>query len=197
MLKIGKIKMSGGFLFLAALFFYLDDQWMLVKVLMACLFHEFGHWAAICWMGGRVQELSLTAVGAELRLDRQRQMSYGGEIISTLAGPGVNLLLAVVCAAEMPVFSGINLMLGLFNLLPVMPLDGGRLFYIFLTALWTEDCAERVSRILSMLFSLFLLGAGGLILWKGGHNFTLLLIAGWLWFLLLRRKRVANRKRNG
>ena len=188
--------MSGGFLLVMALLFYFDDQCLLPGFLLACAFHECGHWAAICLMGGAVRELHLTAMGAELCLDRRKQMSYGGEIISALAGPFINCLLALLSAAKAPVFSGLNLILGLFNLLPVLPLDGGRLFYFLLALLCSEEQAERICRKLTMAVSLLIGAAGWIVLKESGYNFTLLLIAVWLLFLVMEWKGVANRRRN-
>lgn len=100
--------------------------------LAAAVLHEGGHLLALRLLGGRVEEVRLRLSGAELRW--RGRLSYGGEALLALAGPGANLLWALVCAGaarRWPTdwlyrFIGCHLTLALLNLLPALPLDGGR-----------------------------------------------------------------------
>lgn len=65
---------------------YADQQGLLLPALAGCALHELGHLAAIWGLGGSVRRLRLTAVGAEIQLERP--MSYPGELAAALAGPG-------------------------------------------------------------------------------------------------------------
>ena len=140
-----------------------------------------------------MRRLSITAVGAEMEIDRS--LSYGGEVLAALAGPLVNLALALTfCRFSRGwVFAGLNLALCCFNLLPVGRLDGGRVLRCALAwrAGWWLD------RLLAGA-----LAALGLVLVGAGAGPTLLLTAAWLCSNLLReadfewkRKPLRRRKR--
>ena len=136
MLRLGKLECSGGFLLAAALFFYMDPGDLIPLAALAAGFHELGHWTAVRLMGGEVRVLRLTVTGGNMELDHQRPLTYGSELAAILAGPGVNLLLALLCARlggeqeALYALSGLSLALGWFNLLPIYPLDGGRALWL-------------------------------------------------------------------
>lgn len=177
MIRLGRVEVTGGFLLLAAWLNYLDRSFLLPMAALACSAHELGHYLTIRLLGEDVKSIRLTAVGAEMIL--RRPLGYWQEGLSALAGPGVNLLLALVCCRQESFsFAGLNLTLAVFNLVPVGRLDGGRALYCTLALLAGPDLAERTVGGLGWLCTLGLLTAGlAAGLWG---NFTLLLVALWL-----------------
>lgn len=180
--------MSPGFLLLLGLLGYLDENLGLLGwALAACTLHELGHVAAVTLLGGSVRELHLTAVGAELVLDGTKPLSYGRECAAVLAGPGASLLTALLSVwGKFFLLAGLSLGQGLFNLLPVLPLDGGRALCLLLSARLGEDRAQRVLGVVSAVLSGLLLG-GGLVLLRLFANPALLVTAAWLTAGQLRR----------
>lgn len=77
---------------------YADQQGLLLPALAGCALHELGHLAAIWGLGGSVRRLRLTAVGAEIQMERP--MSYPGELAAALAGPAANLAAAWLCCRQ-------------------------------------------------------------------------------------------------
>lgn len=189
-----RLRVSPGFLVLLALLFYLDEGLGLLGwSLLACALHELGHIAAILFMGGRVRWLRLTAVGAELGLDERRPFSYGQEAAAALAGPAASLLTAWLAAQSgLFLLAGLSLGQGLFNLLPLTPLDGGRCLLSILSAWAGEERADRVMSVVSAALTGLLVGAG-LILVKQFGNLTLLITAVWLGAGALKHLRAADR----
>ena len=101
-------------------------------------------------------------------------------MLLALAGPAANLLWACLGAAvsgawPSPLlyrFIGCHLTLALFNLLPALPLDGGRVLKALLESrlpLWGEQAARQISAAFGILFF-----AVGIYFWKTGGNPTLL-----------------------
>ena len=183
-LRPDRVEVTGGFLLLCAWLNYLDGQGIVPLALLSCALHEAGHLIAVRGMGGRVRRLSITAIGAEMEVDRA--LSYGGELLAALAGPLVNLALALLFSRVRggAVFAGLNLALCCFNLLPVGRLDGGRALRCLLAWLLGPEAAWRAGRWVDRLL------VGGLLLFglclaRMGNSVTLLLTALWLGYHLV------------
>jgi Zn-dependent protease len=136
---------------------------IMIVVFSLVLLHELGHSLVARRFGIRVPEITLSPFGGVAWMEEIPEDSRIESLIA-IAGPAVNLLLAL---AAMPLlfvpgvaplaaqFVWINLVLGLFNLIPAFPMDGGRLLrallarrYDWLTA--TEK-AVRVGRTLAIV----------------------------------------------
>ncbi len=88
---------------------------------------------------------------------------------------------------EAYLISGVSFVFGVFNLLPVMPLDGGKIVFASAAVCLGLDKAERFSCCLSCIVIFALLTAGTALLIKTHINFSLLLIGVWLFFTLCKR----------
>ena len=100
--------------------------------LLAASLHELGHLAALRLLGIRVSGLELTGSGAVLRAELHGELR---ETWAVLAGPAVNLVLALCFRRLWPVFALCNAIQLAANLLPVPGLDGGRACALVLPAL--------------------------------------------------------------
>ncbi len=118
-----------------------------VGVVTALLFfasilaHEVCHSLVARAQGGRVEKITLFIFGGVAQIDEEPR-SPGKEFLMAAAGPGMSLLIAVVAFlgyaitaardlawwvwAPLEYLAGINLFVGVFNMLPGFPLDGGR-----------------------------------------------------------------------
>jgi stage IV sporulation protein FB len=109
----------------------------LLAVAASVLLHEAAHALAARMAGVRVKELLLTPFGGALRIEGLWSFRPGQVAIVALAGPAASLLVMTGAAALAyagavpPLAAGdwvrINLMIAAFNLMPALPLDGGRL----------------------------------------------------------------------
>lgn len=172
------MEVTGGFLLLMAWVNYCDTQRLLPAALCAAAIHELGHCAAIWAVNGRITLLRLSAVGAELQLEGT--LSYRQELICALAGPALNLVTAFPAAyVGWEVFAGINLALGVFNLLPIGILDGGRIISCVLAMVFGPEAGCRLRSGVDLLFVMAML-LGGAVLFLAGGSVTLLLAAAWL-----------------
>lgn len=188
-----KMRISNGFLLLAAALFYFDRNTdLFVPGLIACTLHELGHITAIRLLGGRVKAIRLTAMGAEMELDGSAPLSYGKEALAAAAGPAASFLVAYAAAGmHQFLFAGLSMTAGLFNVLPIWPLDGGRVLLCMLYGAMESEKAERVVLLLSFGLMGALFGAG-LILFLIYGNPTLSITAGL--FLLGKTKRFFEKK---
>ena len=176
-----------------AVFIWLCGTMLLLAVLFAALCHELGHYFMLRRLGVAVKTLYITPFGAAMELGDRCRLSYGGELLAAAAGPAVNLLLSAVMAwlgqwwEAFYLFAGAQLVLGVFNLLPVLPLDGSALLWN--TVAWCGEpyTADRIAHIVSFLFS-FLIIVAALVLWLvTGTPFLLVGAFGLFWHNVVKK----------
>lgn len=183
-----KIIVSPTVPLLLALFVLLSSPLLLGALLLAALTHELGHCAMLRWLRARVTAVRITALGAEMRIEGR--LSYGGEVLAAAAGPVVNLLLAPLLAyggrlwEMLYLFAGTQLVLGLFNLLPILPLDGGSMLWNLLAWITEPYTADRVMTAIGFGTAAVLTLAAIWAAWQGGGFFFLLAALGLLWHAL-------------
>jgi Zn-dependent protease len=91
--------------------------------IVAMALHEMGHVAAALALKVKVHQVGISRKGAYIR----RAAGTDGQNFGiTLAGPGVNLLLAAMLWGASPHFALCNLVIGVVNLLPIPASDGSR-----------------------------------------------------------------------
>ena len=160
-----------------------------LAVLSAVLLHEWGHWfaAKLC----RVPVAGFRFGFGGLRMNMTGLVSYGTEFAVAAAGPLVNLLfwwmlpsfpqnLPALLADNLLFFKEVSLYLGLFNLLPIGTMDGGRLLRVALSVLLSPRIAEAVLRCLTLLFLLSFWMAAAYALLRGASG-----LSAFLFFLSL------------
>ncbi len=153
------------FLWAALLLLMLPFRW-LMAALAAALVHEGGHLLTIYLLGGKVHGTGITARGAVIQTG---QMGYAGELICALAGPVASFALCLF-SRWVPLIALCGLGQGLYNLLPVYPLDGGRAVRCIagLICREPERTAERIQWVCLSLLILVSIVLGifqGLGLW--------------------------------
>jgi Zn-dependent protease len=153
-------------------------SWLGLAVLLfgSVLLHELGHALTARRFGVRTYDILLTPIGGMARVvDMPRNARQ--EIAIAIAGPLVSLSLAGIGfllqfpLALLPfsipdrmyevlfVLVGANLMLGLFNLAPALPMDGGRVLRGILALkrdyLTATRIAARVGRMLAVVAGIY------------------------------------------
>lgn len=123
-------------IFSALLLLILPFRWILAMV-TAMSFHEISHIVAIYLFGGRIIKLHIGAGG--MQLDSSPLESIA-QIICTLAGPAGSFLLLLLVHYS-PEIALCGLVHGIYNMIPVYPLDGGRVIRFLLPeriCIWIE-----------------------------------------------------------
>ena len=177
------IRINPGFILTLSCTIFLVGFQNTILVLVAVLLHELGHIAAIYAFGGGIT--SITAGAAGLEIGYAGRFSYRADVIAALSGPAASLLAAVAFSymgcffklEQLLLFSGINLIYCLFNLIPAGAADGGRAVFAVTAALFGPFTAEKTSYVLDVLCFFTVLATGIYVFAKSGGNLTLILCA--------------------
>ena len=97
MWKPPELSVSGGFFLIVGWFAVSCGGEAALLVLSAALLHELGHILALRLSGAGICRLRIGVLGAIM--ETRGNLSYGQELLCLLAGPGVNLLAAVLFGA--------------------------------------------------------------------------------------------------
>lgn len=189
-------KWGGAQVYIDFLFFFMLSLMLCynstatLMMLSLSFLHESGHIAALLLLGGKVKSLHVSAFGMVM-VPASSNLTLYQECIYILAGPFVNVILSFgLLALHMPwaqQMSALSLLLGLFNLLPVSALDGGKALWYFLLMHVREETVIHIVRIVSVT-SLCLLGVFGLFLLLQNHrNFSVLFIVVYLTILFIQK----------
>ena len=154
-------------------------------IFFSMLLHEAGHIAAAGICGIKTDAVSVSVLGFSAKIPISR-CGKKELIFIYSAGPALNLLIFLAAfilehmlAGEreyLTLLSVSNLLMGLFNLLPVIPLDGGRLMYELLSGGIGSNAAGRAVRLLAWAVSSLMIGAGVYQLFITTYNASLIII---------------------
>ena len=162
---------------------------------VSVLLHELGHSIVAGRYGTRVPRITLFIFGGVSQMAAEPD-NPAAEFWIAIAGPVVSFALAALCWEIEPLFSFsqplfalveylalINLVLGVFNLVPGFPLDGGRVFRaIVWRATGRFHRATVIAGVTGRFFGFFFI-FGGVWMALSGQFFNGLWIAFIGWFL--------------
>ena len=175
----------------------------IVTLFAIVVLHELGHALTARRFGIHTRDIILLPIGGVARLERMPRVPRQ-ELIVALAGPAVNFVLAAVLYVALRLSGGIpadgfyamegvlslrafavqlvgvNIVLGLFNLLPAFPMDGGRVLRAVLAMRMRSyaratEIAARIGRVLAVVF-----GLAGLFWAHGNPMWVLIALFVWL-----------------
>ncbi|HZU38616.1 MAG TPA: site-2 protease family protein [Gemmataceae bacterium] len=149
----------------------------LVLLAFGCiLLHEYGHALTARYFGIPTRDITLYPLGGVARLERLGNNAWE-EFLIALAGPAVNVVLALLLAGGLLLMNGTtpasstdlagdlmfelliaNVIFVVFNLIPAFPMDGGRILRALLVPskgyLRATEIAARTGGFFSSLFML-------------------------------------------
>lgn len=148
----------------ALLLLILPLDW-LTAAFLAAVFHELCHIGMIRLLGGRIFSVDIRIGGAVIEAELPGEKA---ELLSAMAGPVGSFLLLSMCRI-FPKLAIAACIQGLFNLIPLYPLDGGRILKCSLNLL-CPAYAERIRKGIEVLvhFLVGMLSVGGCVLYSQG-----------------------------
>lgn len=141
----------------------LEQEIMMIGA--AVLVHELGHIFVAKAMQVKILEVEFFPFGGQAKIEDFTGLKPDKEIYVSLAGPAASLFTAAVfyflADKSLNYFIKVNLLLAAFNILPALPLDGGRILRAFLSRFTGYRKATDVAVFLGGFFAFLLAGYGG------------------------------------
>lgn len=152
------------------LFLWMPVSWV-IAIFVSVLIHEMAHAYVADRRGWRVFGIKVDLFTGSAAVDTNIPEKDAIPVVA--AGPLSNLILAILCIPFYsflgninPVFDGfmndlfiVNIFMFIFNILPIYPMDGGRLLkdFLFIKMKGNRRLAKKISGYVSLTFSVALL----------------------------------------
>lgn len=150
------------------------------------LLHELGHAITGIILGLKIKKININVFGLSIEFENYGKERINNKIIIDMAGPTINIItfiIAVIFKNEEIAY--INILLAIINLLPIYPLDGGRIVKNLLLKShnykqvvgYTEKISKDTLIIITAISSLVILYI---------KNFGIFLVIIYLWSIALK-----------
>lgn len=128
--KVIKVLFAAGSL---AAYSWLFSIEFAIALILCLVFHEYGHIKAMKYFGLKTKGIYLIPFVGGLALSDDKINTRWQDIVISIMGPFFGLILSIACLVgywltDIEILAGLavfNALLNLFNLLPILPLDGG------------------------------------------------------------------------
>ncbi len=149
--------------------------------------HEIGHLICGIILGLFPQKIKIMPLGISIMFKKDKT-KWWKKILISLAGPLTNITIAGAIilnnTANCEYIVYTNYIIALFNLLPIYPLDGGRVIKAILEALYSKNVVYTYIKEINYIFLAIatLIGLIGVILIQ---NFFIVFILIYLWLMVI------------
>lgn len=172
----------GAVVLLSGLYFLLPLRWC-ARLALTVTVHELGHVAALILCGAQVCGLRMEGCGLVLRCTPPEGALR--TVTAALAGPAAGAgLFCILRGLGYTACAELSLLFSCVNLLPVLPLDGGRILLGLMTMLLGARTGERIAYRISIAITVLLLIAGTVLAFNNGSKAP---AAAALWLMLAQR----------
>lgn len=205
---IGKIQFI-----LFILIFYFTNQVELYAFFIAfAIIHEISHMIVAILVGKKIERVELLPLGINVSFkilveDYNKRIIKGSisnlkNLLVAVAGPFINFAIAIILynlnilnnnitinsQINLEIIVYINLLIGFFNLIPIFPLDGGRIMKEILCILFGKRIALEKTNVISNISIIILTILSSAIIYIV-KNIAMFFIIIYLWILVVRENK--------
>ncbi len=181
-------------IFIIVIILILTNQIKIYTALMIfALIHELAHMFTGIALKLKPKELKINPLGISIQFEAYEQSEKKNMLVA-ISGPLLNIIIAIICAflnipqetKELIIYS--NILLGIFNLLPIYPLDGGRLLKAVLRNKYNFRETDKITNQITNIIVIGLTAVSSIIVLIY-HNIGLLLLLLYIWILNIKENK--------
>ena len=172
-MKIAKIKIHYSLIFLFILSLFTGSFFKIFSIIICIFIHEFSHYIYLKLFKVKVKHLELSIIGGILETE-EVNLSLFKKLIINLSGICSNIFIIIIISCfkitSLNYLISYNLCIIIFNLIPIIPLDGFRILNDLLSNIYDDDYTflliKRIDLfcLIMMLIILLILKIYGLFL---------------------------------
>lgn len=160
-------------------------------LMLFALIHEIAHMCVGIILKLKPKTLEIQPFGIGIVFE-SFENTESNKIKIAIAGPLINLIIAIVfqfihIKYQNQIVNS-NLILGIFNLIPIYPLDGGRILQSFIRIHKTNDATDYIINKTSNFIMILLTGISSILILVY-KNIGLLLIILYLWAIVIKENK--------
>ncbi len=167
--------------------------------LVSSLIHETVHIIFILIFSGGISSITISGFGANIKRTNDDLLKPSKEAIISFSAPVINLIVSLVLYLiyeKHTIFGTINMIIGIFNLLPYYTFDGGRGLDFLLKPLLSEKSIIIILDILSVCVTILFSFTSVYIFSNHSRNVTLLFLSIYMIANLFIHKTKVNKSYN-
>ena len=182
-----------SFLFSAAVTIMLltDKTGYMLPALFAIILHEMGHLFMMWILECSPKRIKL--IPASVQITAPFQKRYRNDFLVSVSGPAVNILLFLTLYFNYLAFGNevtlyfalVNVVIGVFNLLPVKGLDGGTILFCILEKYKGPDKAAVTLKIITIILAAALILTAITLTLRGKINISVYIMGIYLFIMSL------------
>lgn len=151
-IKSTRIELSFTFLALIILTTCFDKEGILLISLVSSIFHELIHLTLIIAFGGKISEISFSIFGGNIKRSKALKLTNFKEFFISISAPATNIIVgALFLIFNFNLWGYINLIIGIFNILPFYDFDGGRGLFYLLSSYLDYSSVNKILNVTSVL----------------------------------------------
>ena len=191
-------------IFIFLILFYFTRQIKEYSVMMLfCIIHEFGHLLSGIILGMKPISFEIMPFGFRISFklktdDFNRKIKKGNllelkKIFVALSGPVINLIIIILTLLlnefyDKQIIIYANTLIVLFNLLPIYPLDGGRIFKSIVHIFWGAKASKKITNMVANIMIIVITVIGSITVYYF-KNIAIFLVIVFLWGIVVQENK--------
>lgn len=200
-----KIRLDLKIFIFLALFYFTNQMKIYLIIMFFCLIHELGHILVGIVLKMKINQLEIMPCGLTVSFKnniddfnikiKKGNLSDFKLLLVSMAGPLVSLILIILYTYFDPAYISkqdaiySNILILLFNLLPIYPLDGGRIINSILNIFYSNEQTKILNNIISNTAMIFFTVFSSILVFYL-KNIAIFIICIFLWIITLQENRI-------